>query len=46
VVGRTRLAGRVHLKLTLLNPLAGRGDLGELIARVVRAGADLDEDHR
>jgi L-2,4-diaminobutyrate decarboxylase len=46
VVGRTRLAGRVQLKLTLLNPLADRDDLAELIARVVRAGADLDEDRR
>jgi L-2,4-diaminobutyrate decarboxylase len=44
VVGRTRLDGRVHLKLTLLNPLAGRDDLAGLVARVARAGADLDKD--
>jgi len=44
VVGRTRLDGRVHLKLTLLNPLAGRDDLAELISLIVRAGADLDKD--
>jgi L-2,4-diaminobutyrate decarboxylase len=44
VVGRTRLAGRVYLKLTLLNPLASRDDLADLVARVVQAGADLDKD--
>jgi L-2,4-diaminobutyrate decarboxylase len=46
VVGRTRLGGRVHLKLTLLNPLAGHDDLAGLIGQVVRAGADLDKDDR
>jgi L-2,4-diaminobutyrate decarboxylase len=46
VVGRTRLGGRVHLKLTLLNPLAGHDDLAGLLAQVVRAGADLDKDDR
>jgi L-2,4-diaminobutyrate decarboxylase len=42
VVGRTSFVGRVHLKLTLLNPLAGRDDLAELLAMVVRAGNDID----
>src|SRR6266536_740487 len=46
VVGRTRVGGRVHLKLTLLNPCAGDDDLAGLVARIARTGADLDEDHQ
>ena len=41
VVGRTRLDGRVALKLTLVNPLAGAADvraLLELVAGAARAG--------
>lgn len=44
LVGRTLHGGRVHLKLTLLNPLATGDDLASLVALVVRTGADLDED--
>ena len=39
VIGRTRLDGRVHLKLTLMNPATGHGDLRELLARITAAGA-------
>jgi L-2,4-diaminobutyrate decarboxylase len=42
VVGRTRLGGRVALKLTLVNPLAGEDDvrgLLDLIAATARGGA-------
>ena len=46
VVGRTLHDGRVHLKLTLLNPLATGDDLASLVALVARTGADLDEDHQ
>jgi L-2,4-diaminobutyrate decarboxylase len=42
VVGRTEVAGRVHLKLTLLNPTATEADLAQLVAVIARAGADLD----
>ena len=36
VVGRTRLDGRVALKLTLVNPLATEDDIRELLALVAR----------
>jgi L-2,4-diaminobutyrate decarboxylase len=39
VVGRTRLDGRVFLKLTLMNPEATRADVRRLLALVVAAGA-------
>jgi L-2,4-diaminobutyrate decarboxylase len=38
VIGRTRLDGRVHLKLTLMNPATGHGDLRELLARITGRG--------
>lgn len=38
VVGRTELAGAMHLKLTLLNPDATSADLAALLALVVAAG--------
>ena len=41
VIGRTRLDGRVHLKLTLMNPATGHGDLRELLARITAAGAGV-----
>jgi L-2,4-diaminobutyrate decarboxylase len=43
VVGRTEVDGRVHLKLTVLNPTATEADLAGLVALVARAGADLDQ---
>jgi len=39
VVGRTRLDGRVALKLTLVNPLAGEGDVEGLLDMVAREAA-------
>ncbi|MDB5068336.1 MAG: Pyridoxal-dependent decarboxylase [Chloroflexi bacterium] len=42
VLGRTTLAGRTHLKLTLLNPAAGEGDIVELVDLVARTGAELE----
>ncbi|MGV9310390.1 MULTISPECIES: pyridoxal phosphate-dependent decarboxylase family protein [unclassified Nonomuraea] len=36
LVGRTELAGRVHLKLTLLNPHATRADVDEIVQAVAR----------
>jgi L-2,4-diaminobutyrate decarboxylase len=42
VVGRTEVAGRVHLKLTLLNPTATEADVAGLVALVARAGAGID----
>jgi L-2,4-diaminobutyrate decarboxylase len=44
VIGRTEAAGRTHLKLTLLNPDTSGTDLAELVASVVRTGAELDRD--
>jgi L-2,4-diaminobutyrate decarboxylase len=44
VIGRTEVAGRTHLKLTLLNPDVTGTDVARLVAAVVRAGADLDRD--
>ena len=40
VVGRTRLDGRVALKLTLVNPLAGEDDVRELLHLVARAARE------
>ena len=42
VVGRTEVAGRVHLKLTLLNPTATEADVTGLVALVASAGAGID----
>jgi L-2,4-diaminobutyrate decarboxylase len=42
VVGRTEVAGRTHLKLTLMNPTATEADVAALVALVARAGAALD----
>jgi glutamate/tyrosine decarboxylase-like PLP-dependent enzyme len=42
VVGRTEVAGRAHLKLTLMNPTATEADVAALVALVARAGAALD----
>jgi L-2,4-diaminobutyrate decarboxylase len=42
VVGRTEVAGRTHLKLTLLNPVATEADVAALVALVARAGAAVD----
>jgi L-2,4-diaminobutyrate decarboxylase len=42
VVGRTVVAGRVHLKLTLLNPTTTLADLSALVEQIVAIGADLD----
>jgi L-2,4-diaminobutyrate decarboxylase len=39
VVGRTRVDGRVYLKLTLMNPEATPDDVRRLLALVVAAGA-------
>jgi L-2,4-diaminobutyrate decarboxylase len=44
VIGRTEVAGRTHLKLTLLNPDTAETDLAKLVASVVRTGAELDRD--
>jgi L-2,4-diaminobutyrate decarboxylase len=43
VVGRTEVAGRAQLKLTLVNPTATEADVAALVALVARAGADLDQ---
>ncbi len=40
IVGRTRLHGRVVLKLTLVNPLAGEADVRELLDLVAAAARD------
>ena len=37
LVGRTRLDGRVALKLTLVNPLAGEDDVRALLGLVAEA---------
>ena len=42
VVGRTEVAGRTHLKLTLLNPVTTEAEVAALVALVARAGAALD----
>jgi L-2,4-diaminobutyrate decarboxylase len=41
VVGRTEIAGRVHLKLTLLNPYATPADIDALLALVAAAGEEV-----
>ncbi|GAB2733990.1 aminotransferase class V-fold PLP-dependent enzyme [Salinifilum aidingensis] len=38
VVGRTELDGRIHLKLTLLNPHATEADVDSVLTAVVEAG--------
>ncbi|BBL80951.1 L-2,4-diaminobutyrate decarboxylase [Rubrobacter xylanophilus] len=42
VVARTRVDGRVYLKLTLLNPLATPEDLRRLVETTVRTGKRLE----
>jgi L-2,4-diaminobutyrate decarboxylase len=42
VVGRTEVAGRVHLKLTLVNPTTTEDDVAALVALVAKTGAGLD----
>lgn len=42
MVARTRVDGRVYLKLTLLNPLATPEDLRGLVEAVVRTGKRLE----
>jgi L-2,4-diaminobutyrate decarboxylase len=42
VVGRAEVAGRAHLKLTLLNPCVTEADVGALVALLARTGAALD----
>ncbi|HVS45018.1 MAG TPA: pyridoxal-dependent decarboxylase [Candidatus Dormibacteraeota bacterium] len=44
VVGRTLVAGRVHLKLTLLNPTATESDVAELVDLIARTGGELDRE--
>ena len=44
VVGRTEVAGRVHLKLTLLDPTTSEADLAALVALVTATGAAVDHD--
>lgn len=44
VVGRTEVDGRIHLKLTLLNPEATRADVDALLDLVVAAGRDEEAD--
>jgi L-2,4-diaminobutyrate decarboxylase len=44
VVGRTEVAGRVHLKLTLLDPTTSEADLAALVALVAATGAAVDHD--
>jgi L-2,4-diaminobutyrate decarboxylase len=44
VLGRTTVAGRTHLKLTLLNPAATEAEVAELVALVARTGAELDRE--
>jgi L-2,4-diaminobutyrate decarboxylase len=42
VIGRTRLAGRVHLKLTLLNPDVTFADLDRLVDLISQTGVALE----
>jgi L-2,4-diaminobutyrate decarboxylase len=42
VLGRTTVAGRTHLKLTLLNPAAGDAEIAALVDLVARTGAELE----
>jgi L-2,4-diaminobutyrate decarboxylase len=42
VIGRTEVGGRVHLKLTLLNPTTTDADVAALLALVATAGAGID----
>ncbi|WP_164703324.1 aminotransferase class I/II-fold pyridoxal phosphate-dependent enzyme [Modestobacter sp. KNN46-3] len=44
VVGRTELDGRVHLKLTLLNPAATPADVDALLGLVLAAGSAEEAD--
>jgi L-2,4-diaminobutyrate decarboxylase len=43
VVGRTEVAGRTHLKLTLIDPTATGADVAALVALVARTAARLDQ---
>ena len=42
VVGRTEVDGRVHLKLTLLDPTTTEAEVADLVALVAATGAALD----
>lgn len=42
VIGGTRVGGRPHLKLTLLNPGASAADLSQLLGLIVDVGRRLD----
>jgi L-2,4-diaminobutyrate decarboxylase len=46
VIGRTRVAGRVHLKLTLLNPDVTPADLDQLLGRIAETGVNLQAAQR
>ena len=43
VVGRTEVDGRVHLKLTLLDPATTEAEAADLVALVAATGAGLDQ---
>jgi L-2,4-diaminobutyrate decarboxylase len=43
VVGRTEFGGRVHLKLTLLNPTTTDAEVAALVALVAGTGAGIDQ---
>ncbi len=42
VLGRTSVAGRTHLKLTLLNPAAAEAEIAALVELVASTGAELE----
>jgi len=42
VIGRTEVDGRVHLKLTLLDPATTEAEAADLVALVAATGAALD----
>ncbi len=42
VIGRTEFDGRIHLKLTLLNPTATEEDLAMLVTAIARTGQGLE----
>jgi L-2,4-diaminobutyrate decarboxylase len=42
VIGRTEVDGRVHLKLTLLDPTTTEAEVAGLVALVAATGAGLD----
>lgn len=44
VIGRTEYAGRVYLKLTLLNPLATPADIEAVLEEIVRMGRKMEQE--